>query len=204
MTTLDIINYYASLLIIQYRGLPKASGTIANIVTPIIMDQLPTQIQNAFDPNTAVGVQLDTVAKYVGVKRTGYGLEGQPITLNDSDFRQLMKLVIIKNNSGSSLGDIQGLLSANFQGQILVSDNTLMHLNYVVLESLGTSDLLELIVTGGYLPKPMGVGISVTVLPVFDKPVFGFRTYSAANPTAAPFNTYPFYNVNYHWLSYHD
>lgn len=200
MTTQELIDYYASLLIVQYLSKPKAYATVQAQVTPIIMDQLPLQVQAAFDIDTAVGQQLDILGKYVGVVREGYA-NGQPVVLSDSDFRTLMKMVIIKNNSGSSLATIQSLISANFPGQIFVSDNQAMGLNYVLLESLGTSELLDVLVNGGYLPAPMGVEVSVTIVPVHTFPFFGFINYSTT-PVVSPFNNYPFYQLTYPWLSY--
>lgn len=201
MTTEELAAYYADLLILQYVGKPKASATIEAQVTPVLMDQLPIAVQDAFNVETAEGVQLDVLGKYVGASRNGYTLTG-PVTLDDSDFRQIIKLLIIKNNAGSSLATIQSLIAANFPGQILVSDNQTMGLNYVLLESLGTSDLLEILATGGYLPAPMGVETSVTIVPEHTNPFFGFRTYSAPDATVAPFNSYAFYQLTYPWLSY--
>lgn len=201
MTNEELKAYYADLLILQYIKKPKAYATIQAQVTPVFMDQMPVEVQEAFNIETAVGVQLDTLGKYTGVSRTGYTLTG-PVTLDDEDYRKLIKLVIIKNNSGSSLATIQSLLAMNFPGQILVSDNQSMGLSYVLLESLGTPDLLEILTSGAYLPAPMGVSVSVTVIPVHENPFFGFRTYSAPDPTVAPFNNYAFYQLTYPWLSY--
>lgn len=201
MTTDELAQYYASLLIIQYVGKSKASATVKGTALALIMDQLPIAVQNAYDIQTAIGVQLDILGKYVGASRKGYTLTG-PITLSDDDFRQLIKLVIIKNNAGSSLAAIQNLLAMNFPGQIRVSDNQAMGLNYVVAETLGSADLLEVLITGGYLPAPMGVGTSVVVVPVLTNPFFGFRTYSAPDSTVAPFNSYNLYLLTYPWLTY--
>lgn len=203
MSTTALAEYYANLLILQYINKPKAYATILAQVTPVFIDQLPAAVNDAFNVNTAVGDQLDVIGKYVGASRVGNTLDGL-VTLDDDDFRTLIKLVIIKNNSGSSLYTIQSLLAANFPGQILVSDNQAMGLNYVLLETLGTSDLLEILTSGSYLPAPMGVGVSVIVVPSHEYPFFGFRTYSAPDLTVSPFNNYPFYQLTYPWLSYAD
>ncbi len=202
MTTAELAKYYSDLLILQYIGKPKAYATIGAVVTPVLIDQMPIAVQNAYEIGTAVGVQLDVIGKYVGVSRNGNGLEGQAISLDDSDYTQLIKMVIIKNNSGSSLATIQSLLSANFPGEIFVSDNQDMGLNYVLVETLGTSDLLELIVTGGYLPKPMGVETSVVIVPAHEFPFFGLRTYESEDLTVAPLNSYEFVNLNSPILTY--
>jgi hypothetical protein len=65
----DLINYYANLLIIQYNGLPKAKATIELIAQTIISDGLITDIQNAYNIDTAVGKQLDVVGKYQNIDR---------------------------------------------------------------------------------------------------------------------------------------
>jgi len=202
MTDAEILEYYANLLIIQYHDKPKARATIKGSVEPIIMNQIPLAVQDAFDLETAVGVQLDVVGKYAGVTRYGYGLSGQPITLDDDDYRQLIKMVIIRNNSGSSLATIQSLLAAAFPGQVFVSDNQTMGLNYLLVNSLGTSDLLEILATGGYLPAPMGVQVSVAITPPIEFPYFGFVTYEDPVQTVSPFNDYNFYNLNAPWLQY--
>lgn len=199
----EVSRYYVNLLILQYLQKPKARETINSIVLPVIMDNLPIAVQDAFDPLTAVGEQLDIIGKYVGASRYGNTLNG-PVTLDDADFRQLIKMIIIKNNSGSSLATIQSLLAANFPGQIFVSDNQTMALTYVLVNSLGTDDLLEIIVTGGYLPRPMGVAVSATIVPDFEFPLFKFRDYNDPAIDASPFNNYAFYQLTYPWLSYED
>ena len=81
MTNEELADYYASLLILQYATKPKAVATIQTTVTPVIMNQLPTAIQDGFDLDTAVGVQLDTMGKYVGASRRGYTSTGAPVVL---------------------------------------------------------------------------------------------------------------------------
>lgn len=202
MSDEQLAQYYANLLILQYRGKPKAYATIRALALAGIMNQLPLAIQEAYDPDTAVGVQLDVIGKYVGVARMGYGTNG-PITLGDEDYRKLIRLVIIKNNSGSSLATIQQLLAANFPGEIFITDSQTMQLNYVIVESIGTSDLLELLATGGYLPRPMGVNIAITFVPDHQNPFFGFVSYEDPDPTGtSPFNNYEFYQLTYPWLTY--
>lgn len=203
MTTAQLATYYANLLILQYIEKPKAYAMIKALVTPVFIDQLPIDVQNAFNIEDAEGVQLDTLGDYVGVSRNGYTLSG-PVSLSDTDYRILMKMVIIKNSSGSSLATIQSLLAAAFPGFIYVSDSQSMSLNYTIIETLGTPDLLEILVTGGYLPAPMGVQVSATIIPDLEFPFFGFVTYSDPTPTnpPSPFNNYPFYQLTYPWLSY--
>ena len=203
MTTQDLINYYANLLILQYLGKPKAYATIQALVTPVIMDQLPVAVMNAYNllgASPAVGVQLDVLGKYVGASRTGVGYGGT-VTLNDTDFLTLIQLAIIKNNSGSSLGTIQNFLFQFFPGEILVFDYANMQMSYLISTTLGTQALIQLMIAEGYLPKPMAVSLSIIVAPVIDT-FFGFRTYAAVIPHNSPFNSYASYQTNRPWLSY--
>lgn len=65
------IDYYVNLLIIQYHNKPKAQATIRAFLRPLAeVFQLYKDLENAFNIETAEGVQLDIVAKYFGVKRT--------------------------------------------------------------------------------------------------------------------------------------
>lgn len=163
MTTQQLIDYYASLLILQYVGKPKAYATVQTMVSGVIMDQLPTQVQNGFDIETAVGKQLDILGKYVGVVRSGTGFKGQPITLGDSDFRSLIKMAIVRNNSSSSLASIQNLLFLFFFREVFVYDHANMQMSYLISSSVGSQDLAQLFVEQNLLPKPMGVQLSATI-----------------------------------------
>lgn len=203
MTTQQLIDYYAKLLILQYVSKPKAFATIQARVKPIIMDQLPLLVQAAFNLNTAVGVQLDILGKYAGVSRAALTFTG-PITLNDSDFRILIKLKIIENNSGSSLADIQSLISMYFPTSIRVFDYQNMHMDYFFDSTFGSVDLAEVFVRQGLLPKPMGVQLGALIYSPSINNFFGMRTYAFPAVGANGFNSYTSYQTNWPWLSYAD
>lgn len=201
MTLSDVLQYYANLLIIQYRGKPKARAHVIALVRIALMDLLPLAVQGAFDVDSAIGVQLDIIGKYAGVTRDGYTFSG-PIVLADEDYRKLIKLKIIKNNSGSSLQEIDDILNLYFAGLIKVYDYEDMTMSYYVSSAFGSQDLLEVFITKNLLPKPMAVGLGSTIyFPVLDK-FFGFRTYQKENLNASPFNTYAQYNMDWPWLLY--
>jgi Protein of unknown function (DUF2612) len=192
MTTQEVIDYYSNLLLSQYNGLPLATGMVQAFVTPIIMNQLPNLILNGFEIGTAVGPQLDVLGKYVGVTRSGLGLNQQPITLDDSDFTTLIMIGIVNNNlpaytqtvlsdylegpssnyvnslypqaGGYSLFAIDLFLQTFFPGTIFCYDNLNMELNYLVTSAaVATENLFQMIVTQNLLPQPMGVAIASTI-----------------------------------------
>lgn len=61
-------DYYADLLIKQYRDKPKARGTINSLVELMPMDAL-NQMNKAYSIDDAVGPQLSVLARWVGVNR---------------------------------------------------------------------------------------------------------------------------------------
>lgn len=204
MTTQEILNYYVNLLIIQYAGQQKSRDTVAAQIAPIIMDQLPVIAQDAFSLETAIGVQLDVLGKYAGVTRYGYTFTG-PITLNDDDFRLLIKIQIIQNAAGSSLDEIQNLLHMFFSDTIFVFDLQNMFLGYLVDSSGINQNLVEVFVTGGFLPKPMAVGFAwIIYVPDIFK-VFGFGSYEFPATNVVGFDDYetgP--QPDWHWIDYAD
>lgn len=201
MTNQAIIDYYATLLIIQYANKQKAVDTIKALVTPVVMDQLPIAVQDAFDLETAEGVQLDTIGKYQNITRFGTSFEG-PITLSDSDFRQLIKFAIIKNTGKSSLADIQNLLSLFFPGTFLVFDNQNMQMSFFFNSTFGSRQLAEMIVIQDLLPKPMAVGVGSVIYAPFIDNFFGFRSYTVEYPNVKGFNSYSDYQTDWPWLNY--
>lgn len=70
MTTQELIAFYQNLLPIQYKALPNAAGQVGVNVQQVIANQIYAQVRDAFDPQTAIGVQLDILGEYVGAVRT--------------------------------------------------------------------------------------------------------------------------------------
>lgn len=207
MTANEIKAYYANLLIMQYLKKPKAYATVAAQVYPALIPTedgtttLPLKAQDSFNIETAIGIQLDVLGKYVGVSRTIY-YYGVPIVLNDSDFRSLIKFAVILNSSDSSLYNIQKLLVQYFGSNILIYDYQNMYMSYFINSSVGTVNLIKAIISQFILPKPMGVQLATTIYaPVINK-FFGFRTYSLPGVNNNPLNSYTDYKMDRPFLSY--
>jgi hypothetical protein len=166
---------------------------------------LPLAVQDAFNvigDNIAQGVQLDVIGKYVGVDRVSRGFT-QQIVLDDTDYLTLIKMAIIRNGAQSDLGTITAFLEFFFPGQVLVFDNQLMQLSYLISSSVGSVELIQVFLVQNLLPKPMAVALTSTIYaPVINK-FFGCVQYNfpfANNNT--PFNTYADYRLDWPWLSY--
>lgn len=73
MTVNEQVAYYINLLVIQYKILPNATGTIGALASEVVANQIYDQVLNGFNLQTAVGHQLDVLASYVGAPRTIFG-----------------------------------------------------------------------------------------------------------------------------------
>lgn len=69
MTTEELKEYYANLLIMQYNQKPKARGTIKALAGAAIADNIEYQVRNGFNIATAVGKQLDILGGLIGASR---------------------------------------------------------------------------------------------------------------------------------------
>jgi hypothetical protein len=158
MISTETIKYYSDLLIRQYRMKPKAVADIQAEVTPIIMPMsdgniLPLAVQNAFDMDTAVGVQLDTLGTYIGVTRQGSTFSGST-TLGDEDYKKLLHIVAQRNVLRADLSSIQDFFYNNFRGLFQVTDNLNMNMTYTYLGKTGENIVAEFFIEGGFLPVP--------------------------------------------------
>lgn len=201
MTLEELKDYYQDLLIVQYKGLEKAEAHVRALADLALIDLLPLELRTAFSVEQSSGAQLDMVGKYAGVSRTGYTFTRQ-VTLDDEAFRVLIRLAIIKNTSDSSLKAIQDLLNNYFLGQLYVFDYGMMRISYFLSSGIASTDLAEMFIVQGLLPKPMGVTLSSTIRhPVLDA-FFGFRSYPREGYNNSPFNEYSDYQETWPWLSY--
>lgn len=205
--TLTGVSAPAELLTVVTNTLSDSNSDAVPVEIEEIDETLPLAVQGAFNitgSSPARGVQLNVLGKYAGVTRTGNGFNG-PITLNDSDFISLIKLAILKNNSGSSLAEIQTLINNFFAGEILVFDYKDMTMSYLVSSTLGSQDFIQLAIVEGLLPRPMAVAIRIVIFAPIINAFFAFRTYGApAAPFTRGFNNYSSYQTDWPWLTYAD
>ena len=71
----EVQEYYANLLILQYRNKPKARETIKTMAELYLGDGLVFDIQNVLDIDIAVGAQLDIIGKILGCNRNISGFD---------------------------------------------------------------------------------------------------------------------------------
>lgn len=169
---MSLKEYYSNLLIIQYHDKPKAKATVEALLERNLDDDIFTQIRDAFDLQTSVGVQLDTIGKYIGVNRQYKGEN-----LSDGDYRIILQLKAIRNTSNHSFYDIANSLNDFFPGQILVSNNYNMTNTFFVTEDF--EDIVKIALDMDVLPVPMAVGVKIIL--IREVPFFAFATYDHPN-----------------------
>lgn len=210
----DVINYYTNLLIIQYHDKPKAQATIRLVMGELLASGILLDIQNGYNLDTAVGVQLDVLGKYIGTDRfyddtnlndffslVTYGelasnpntdpifdgrwgfidyadydsadqhngtlnynsILAQAFTLNDDDYRTLLKFKIIKNYSNGSHKSIDDALFKFFGDDIVMTQTATMEITYTVPANL--SAVMLAAIDKDVLPRPAGVNLLLAVSP---------------------------------------
>lgn len=70
MTNVELTEYYANLLILQYKGKPKAEAEIRALINTINIYEIIDEVKNAYNLETAKGNQLDVLGKYHNIDRT--------------------------------------------------------------------------------------------------------------------------------------
>lgn len=145
--------YYANLLIWQYRDKPKAYALIYGIVNALQSFDTSQEILDAFTLSKAVGAQLRILGTFLGMPETN-----NILTLSDDDYRKLLYLKVIINNSNASQVSIVDSLWSVFKSQLRVSTDNLMHIFYfATLPNI----LLQVAINNDLLPRPLGVSVTV-------------------------------------------
>lgn len=177
-STQEVLNYYADLLILQYRTQEKARKTIKALVQEAYSDGILSDVINGFNIDTASGKQLDILGKYIGLNRVvkSFISSTNTIVLTDEQYRILLKLKLIQNISFSSTSDIKSTLYSVFPNDIRLYDNRDMTFEYWV--STAFEDLIGVILAEELLPLPMGIGYKVLII---DDDILNFYGYYSAN-----------------------
>lgn len=175
----ELIEYYRNLLIIQYSVLEKAPAHIRALIDVIMFFDLMIEVRDAYDIDTAVGVQQDILGKYLGIDRN---IPVSPFVLSDTDYRFYQRLKIIQNNSNHSTKSIVELVFQIFGTDLLFFDRYNMSIAYIFPVAVEA-----LVITAkdlGLLPKPAAVGLSVSFT-VDITNIFGYKKYGTAGPAWA-------------------
>lgn len=179
----DYAKYLSSLLILQYAQKPKAVATI-EAVGKDFPDELIFAVRDGFSIETAVGKQLDILAKYLGTDRYFIDTTGSLVPLLDDEFRILLKLKAITNTSNTSHYDVDTALYNFFGTDIRAESVGGMEMTFFI-PSLA-SRVIWAAIQKDALSRPMGVGVRYVI--VQEKPMFGLVTYD---------NQYAYYKTGF-------
>ena len=149
----------------QHQSKPKFMAMLKAILEKIDdATQLMNAINDAFDIEAAVGVQEDYLGDMVGVNRKIVEPDAQieSVVLDDDSFRNVIQIEVTSNQWD---GTYESLIEIwkNAVGKtipVVCIDNQDMTIEMIVSGAIST-DLIALILQGYYIPKPMGVGMTI-------------------------------------------
>jgi len=135
----------------------------------------PTEPQN---PNGFV------IAASISINADGVWYEAEfsnqsTTQLADYQYKQLLKIKISTNSSDNTMASLQKQIQTFFDGQLQCRDNKDMTMAYYYSRSIQ----LPLSVLQSYLPRPMGVGITVDRAPEWDMEVNGIASFNSSTPS---------------------
>lgn len=163
----EVKEYYANLLILQYRGKPKARETVKEGVSIYIGDTVLFQLQDILDIDVAEGAQLDIIGGILDCPRIVDWVD-----LSDDDYRILLKFKAIINVLRGSEAEMDEIYWNVFGGQILLKNNHDLTITYVVASNI--ENIVKIALERGYLRAPIGVGLNYIVEVPQPTKIFGF------------------------------
>lgn len=186
---------YLGLVTTEHRDRPKFIASLTAALAPLLgAAELIKQIDEGFDIDTAVGVQLDALgewigrSRYIGVPLTGvyfswnatdalgwnsavwkgrFDPDSGLVSLPDDSYRVLLKAKIAANRWDGTIPGAYAVWAAAFgdASQIAIQDNQNMNMT-VGLSGPPPSAVTRALIAGGYIPlKPAGVRVNYIISP---------------------------------------
>lgn len=201
---------YQDLITSEHRDKPNFMATIAAAIGPMVdVQNLIETMQELFDIDTSVGVQLDDVGKWIGQSRylttplTGvyfafdtddvgfdqgtwlgpFDPETGLTALPDDSYRVLLRAKIANNQWDGTIPGAYKFMAAVFPGNtFFIQDNGDMTMLVGVVGPVPLNAVTYALFTGGYLDiKPVGVRITGYITASTPgTPVFGFDSEGGA------------------------
>lgn len=109
-------------------------------------------------------------------------------TLEDSEYRLILKLKVILNCSLGTFNEIAIVLNDFFGSDILFCDQQDMSISYFILQNI--ERIISIAYDAGLLPKPMGVLLSGVFSVADPDKVWGFTDYEYDTGYATGFSNY--------------
>ena len=180
----EVLDGYRKLLTSEYKTRPRLTQWLLWLISEgLTYNSLLQVILDAFDIDTAIGAQLDTLGKIAGVGRvlTFYPSDGSGPIMNDDTYRLVIKARLIQNLWKGTLDELYDAWDVLFPDISLQLQDLQSHgpgdaMTYnVVISGEFTELMRELIVNGYIVPKPEGVRINnLLITDTTGKPLFAY------------------------------
>ena len=156
---------YSKLLIIQYQN--DFNRKFIEIITRLFIEQVNNivlKFKVNFNLNTAEGVQLDLIGALVGLPRD----LNRGTIVNDTIYRFLLYLKILKNSVAYNNLDFKDFLYYFFTDKVIFVDNHNMSVDFFINDV--EPEIIDILVSDKdeFLPAPAGVRIEV-IKPLTEK-----------------------------------
>jgi hypothetical protein len=169
--TIDNKNVY----LWQYDNAVNLKGILDNndnFVTVNVSNFWSDFFTNVFNIKTANTFGLEIWGEILGVARPSYVSNGETIVFNDDMYRKLLLGRMLKFNSNGSVKDINDYLQFIFNDKLVFAvDNYNMSMKVLLYYNASDEDL-AIINSAGFLPLPVGVKVTYSVVP--PEETFGF------------------------------
>ncbi len=159
---MSLLSAYQDLITSEHKGKPKYMATVTALLQPSNdIFELGVYIDDYFDLDEATGAQENVLGQIAGVGRTlpYMPLFNAPPTLNNDDYRVILKSKIAKNLWKGGIEDLEEIWLNLFGERIKIIDHQDMTIEVVV--NNGFSPIIqEAIWRGIVVPKPQSVRMS--------------------------------------------
>lgn len=194
---------YTGLITSEHKQRPKFMAVVAALTQPMVdLMSVLGSMPGKFDLDSAVGVQLDDIGRWVGISRIirtpltdvyfsldsdGLGFD-QGIwkgpfdpdtgltTLDDDTYRLVIRAKIGANHWDGTMEGSVAILNSIFgdDTHVFIQDNQDMTMTIGIAGQQPSAVFLAL-VSEGYIPlKPEGVRVDLVIVSTDDAPIFGF------------------------------
>ena len=175
----ELLDGYRRLLTSEYKTRPRLTSWLLWLLSEgLTYKNTVQEFLDAFNLDTAEGVQLDIIGRIVGVDRllSFHPVSGDSPLMNDSTYRMVIKAKIIQNTWKGTLDELYEAWAVLFPDVRYFQIQDLQDMTYnVVIMGAFTPLERELIANGYIIPKPEGVRINLlTITDTSGLPLFAY------------------------------
>lgn len=162
---------YVNLITSQHRNAPKFVAWVRFLVSLLDPD-FGGETIDAYTLSQAQGDQLNTLGVLSGI---GRNVLGDETPLDDTLYRRLVRAKIVRNQFSGQQGSLSDIWETVFGEDlgISVTDNQDMTMSVDLSGADYSPEMMQLLLGGYIIPKPLGVGIRYSLITLFPEIVLG-------------------------------